>query len=441
MSSRVEYIISPWEAESFIENLQISELENIGTKGWFEFHKKLLLLNQQSVLEISTLREESIKEWFVSFKKIPILIYEAIQIDIWKHKVFPLLIEMNKEPKNSFMLYTIFYHEDIAVSLLENVLFHCESAETINDSIIDLVDYSVKSVSLLLDAPESEIYENIKNPNSCLEEIFEKKKELEFDIGMRCISILRYLAEFADNLPLCVLSRLLATHDVPYLLVELIEIHPWKKENVKGESMVYNSGWKKVKSSEEEKISKIEGQVWFGLRELLLNPKSAPYYEITEHRFSQLLKLQKYLHECVLDQISPLIDLKRWLSYLSASSTCNKAPRAVNIELVPQIKSSIMEKYHKKWKKLAKHQSKFIYTTDIEYVKTAAQILSDAYDLDKLDCIDVKECFLCCEEAKNRCSKCKQAWYCGRECQVKHWAKHKIICDKITKNVEYEQKN
>lgn len=143
-----------------------------------------MLLNQQSVLEISALREESIKEWFVFFKKvnkanytqqsfisvipffiqIPILIYEAIQIDIWKHKVFPLLIEMNEEPQNTFMLFTIFYHEDIAVSLLENVLFHCESAETMNDSVLDLVDYSVKSVSLLLEFPNIEIYESVKDP-------------------------------------------------------------------------------------------------------------------------------------------------------------------------------------------------------------------------------------------------------------------------------------
>lgn len=70
--------------------------------------------------------------------------------------------------------------------------------------------------------------------SSCLEEIFEKKKEFEFDIGIRCISILRYLAEYVDSLPLCVLSRLLATHDVPYLLAELIERHPWKKESTEG---------------------------------------------------------------------------------------------------------------------------------------------------------------------------------------------------------------
>lgn len=74
------------------------------------------------------------------------------------------MIEINEEPKNTFMLYTVFYHEDIAVSLLENVLFHCESAETINDSALDLVDYAVKSVSLLLDMSVIEIYENVRDP-------------------------------------------------------------------------------------------------------------------------------------------------------------------------------------------------------------------------------------------------------------------------------------
>lgn len=41
MSTRMEYIISSWEIESFIDNLQISDLENIGTKGLIFFFKTL----------------------------------------------------------------------------------------------------------------------------------------------------------------------------------------------------------------------------------------------------------------------------------------------------------------------------------------------------------------------------------------------------------------
>lgn len=55
--------------------------------------------------------------------------------------------------------------------------------------------------------------------------------------------------------------------------------------------MIYIGGWRKTKLNEEEKISKIEGQIWLGLRELLLNPKSASYYEITKHRYFKLLKV------------------------------------------------------------------------------------------------------------------------------------------------------
>lgn len=68
---------------------------------------------------------------------------------------------------------------------------------------------------------------------SCLEELLEKKFHIQFDLGMRCISILRYLAEFADNLPICGLSRMLTTNDVPYLFAQLIEYQPWKRFNEK----------------------------------------------------------------------------------------------------------------------------------------------------------------------------------------------------------------
>ena len=88
--------------------------------------------------------------------------YEAIQIDIWKHKVFPFLIDFNGEPTNTFMLFSIFYHEVIAVSLLENILFHCESAQTLDDTVIDLIDYTVQYITTLLDGKTLEVYE-IKN--------------------------------------------------------------------------------------------------------------------------------------------------------------------------------------------------------------------------------------------------------------------------------------
>ena len=37
-------------------------------------------------------------------------------------------------------------------------------------------------------------------------------------------------------------------------------------------------------------------------------------------------------------------------------------------------------------------------------------------------------CPVCDEVAKNRCSRCTNIWYCGRECQRKDWKQHKKEC-------------
>ncbi len=41
------------------------------------------------------------------------------------------------------------------------------------------------------------------------------------------------------------------------------------------------------------------------------------------------------------------------------------------------------------------------------------------------------KCAECGEPAPKKCSRCQSEWYCRRECQVKHWSKHKKACDMI----------
>ncbi|XP_063983250.1 zinc finger MYND domain-containing protein 10 [Diachasmimorpha longicaudata] len=429
----VEFILPSWEAEALIENLKPSSLHEIGTKKWFEYHQKLMLLHQQSILEISTLREETVKEWFVNFQKIPILIYEAIQISLWKETVFPVMIGAKGEPSNTFMMYSVFYHESIVVSLLENIVFHSDSVETLEDSALDLIDYTVSKVTDLIFS-EKELQASLPENATCLEELIFKRGGMEFDIAMKSISILAYLAGFVEGLPLTVIKRLLSTHDVPYLMTILIEKRPWRKISREGIDVLYMSSWETIKDSEKDKICKIEGQIWIGLRELLLNPKCAPYYPINEFRIAELLKLQKHLHERVLDQIAPLIDLRRWLSYLTVSPPSNTSNPPITVEIIPQIRSSILKKYQKKWKNIAKSQGELFYNNDINHVKGCADILSVAYDVDKMVATAVRHCASCSEIATKKCSKCKSVWYCGRECQVNDWPGHKNKCEEILKS-------
>ena len=44
-------------------------------------------------------------------------------------------------------------------------------------------------------------------------------------------------------------------------------------------------------------------------------------------------------------------------------------------------------------------------------------------------------CWNCDDEIDHRkyCGRCKTVWYCGRECQYKHWENHKKACVKLCK--------
>ena len=44
------------------------------------------------------------------------------------------------------------------------------------------------------------------------------------------------------------------------------------------------------------------------------------------------------------------------------------------------------------------------------------------------------KCGHCGKDATHRCSKCKNAWYCNRDCQVRAWKSHKPLCELISSN-------
>ena len=48
------------------------------------------------------------------------------------------------------------------------------------------------------------------------------------------------------------------------------------------------------------------------------------------------------------------------------------------------------------------------------------------------DFLEDPKCEECGALATQRCSRCKQAWYCSRDCQLRQWKKHKAICAMFT---------
>ena len=50
---------------------------------------------------------------------------------------------------------------------------------------------------------------------------------------------------------------------------------------------------------------------------------------------------------------------------------------------------------------------------------------------------DVGICPVCSKTAENKCTACKEIFYCNRECQKKHWKTHKFECKSLPYKVIY----
>lgn len=56
---------------------------------------------------------------------------------------------------------------------------------------------------------------------------------------------------------------MMEANDIPCVLVPLIELKPWLRKNVKGETEKFeDQRWSVVPVSESNKVSKIEAQIW-----------------------------------------------------------------------------------------------------------------------------------------------------------------------------------
>lgn len=127
--------------------------------------------------------------------QIDVLIHEVILINIWKNKVLPHLLKLDPHPESTFIGYSVLYHEAVCIALLELVLFHPSCCEALEDNAVDLLDYCYGTVSQLLNINPTECIE----PETAEKELFRQRNNLSFEIGIRCLSIIRYMSENLDR--------------------------------------------------------------------------------------------------------------------------------------------------------------------------------------------------------------------------------------------------
>ncbi|NWU63440.1 ZMY10 protein, partial [Pterocles burchelli] len=394
---------------------------------WLQQHECVEKLNMHAILSASTGQEQLLTELLVTYAKIPVLIGELISVEIWKHKVFPVLCRLEDfKPRSTFPIYVVLHHEASIINLLETVFFYKEVCESAEDSILDLIDYCHRKLTLLTARSANE--QTRLPPCSSWEmgpkiprlfvppqELQNQAETMEFEISLKALSVLRYITDQVESLPLSALTRMLNTHNLPCLLVELVEHCPWSCREAGKLKKFENGAWHVVPPEDQVKMTKLDGQVWLALLNLLLSPECQRKYHFDGFNKSQLLKLRAFLTDILIDQLPNLVEMQRFLSHLAVTEPAPPKKDLV-LEQVPVIWDHILKKNSGKWEAIAKHQVKHIFSPTEEELQLQARRWAQTYSLDMMEALapDKPRCRVCGAEAAKRCSRCRNEWYCAR---------------------------
>ncbi|XP_068451382.1 zinc finger MYND domain-containing protein 10 [Clinocottus analis] len=432
-------VILPVEAEGFVQSLETFSLKEVGSERWFRQHAYIEKLNMQAIINASSMHDEFVKEFLVSYEKIPVLVHEMILVEIWKHKVFPIFCQLEDfNPKNTFNLYMVIHHEATIINLLETIMYHKDSCETAGDSVLDLVDYCHRKLTLLLGraAKEGPTTRDQHDPKATattnlMTELQMQSAAQEFEISLKAVSVLRFITDHTESIS--VINRMMCTHNMPCVLVQLIDCCPWSRCK-DGEVEKYIDGrWQKITAEHHLTMTKLDGQVWISLHNLLLKEDCQRKYDFNSYNKNQLLKLRGFMTEVLIDQLPNLLELQRFLAHLTITDPTPPKKELI-LEQMPEIWNYIVRENSGKWKAIAKYQVKETFSPSENELKLQAERLNQVYNLDVMESLlpEKPKCGCCGKEAAKRCSRCQGEWYCHRKCQVKHWSKHKRACQLMT---------
>ena len=421
-------VITHFEADHLVQSLQEIDIKQYASSAWDRQHEAIYKLNLQSHRNARAREDEFVLDLIVTWDKVKVLIHDLITSQVWKQNVLPLVQEAVCS-LNSARSYMLVYHEAMVSNFLEVLLYHRTACEEAGDLLVDLIGWTY---SKLVSLNSFEHEETLTSELSRSEELQYQLKELEFGMGISCLSIVRFITDHLEGLTLAVVQQLIEQCDIFCVLVPLMETKPWVKDTKNGKLIYENQQWLKLRDS--AKVPKVEAQIWLTVYNLFMNQDVRSKYELTSYRKNNLLRLRKFLNETVIDQIPVLGNLLRALEEMSIMNEGSTSKiSAFLIQQMPELANNIC--VNRNWQEIAEHQRKNYLVETEESRKRMMDLLMTGLD----DMLEDPTCANCGVPATNRCSKCHSEWYCSRKCQVEAWKKHKQICAVLAEQVTKKQ--
>jgi zinc finger MYND domain-containing protein 10 len=409
-----------FEARCLIDGLSRSlktsnlkeSVESINSDCWLKLHFDIEKLNRLVHNQAINNEDEEITRVLCESDLIPVLVERLLVIRFWKDKVLPLLID---DCSTSFTKgYLPIYHELVIVNLLEVLFFHREAVESGEERFSELIEYLFNRIGFLFE------YKNCKKIRESVERtLVDSNDETNFNIGICCITLFRYLTEYTTSRPS--LNLMVSTYDFYMILVNLLEKSPWKRKHE-----VFQDGkWQPDEQTCQGYLPKCEVQILLSLF-FMFDDKFLSLYDLSSSsvKTNNALKIRRFLTEEVIDQIPVLEKLHRFLEEIALCPKEYKSSMTnFLIEPVSEISEALKVLEDKENLAAIIEKQKLVFAQD---QSETASILFKFYE----DVLHEEDpvCPVCSKVADQRCSVCKKTFYCSRECQLKHWVKHKLFC-------------
>lgn len=162
-------------------------------------------------------------------------------------------------------------------------------------------------------------------------------------------------------------------------------------------------------------------------------------YDWNDFRCHEISKCLGLINEVLLDQLTPLVQLKQYLAQMTIQKPTHGGSSKKTtflLEEIPELQNEYLkeiEDYGQE--KLIQLQTKAFF--DKSVTAPMAKKLSEAYNIEKILELQGDEkpsqtvknkCGKCSQAAEKKCSSCELVFYCSRDCQAQHWPVHKSFC-------------